>query len=97
MLVVLLGYMGSGKSTVGKLLGERLNLPFTDLDEYIESEVGTAIPEIFREKGELFFSKKGTRTAGRSFSLRTAPGAFPRWGNPRLCRKYGSRLKGNPE
>jgi shikimate kinase len=58
MLVVLLGYMGSGKSTVGRLLAERLNLPFTDLDEYIESEVGTEIPEIFREKGELFFRKK---------------------------------------
>lgn len=58
MLVVLLGYMGSGKSTVGKVLAERLNLPFTDLDEYIASEVGAAIPEIFREKGELFFRKK---------------------------------------
>lgn len=58
MLVVLLGYMGSGKSTVGNALAARLNLPFTDLDEYIVSAVGTAIPVIFREKGELFFRKK---------------------------------------
>ncbi|MGB5316151.1 MAG: shikimate kinase [Robiginitalea sp.] len=58
MLIVLLGYMGSGKSTVGRVLAERLNLPFTDLDEYIESAIGASIPEIFREKGELFFRKK---------------------------------------
>mgnify|MGYP001812792178 FL=1 len=58
MLVVLLGYMGSGKSTVGKVLAERLRLPFTDLDEYIGSEVGMTIPEIFQERGELFFRKK---------------------------------------
>ena len=58
MLVVLLGYMGSGKSTVGKVLAERLNIPFTDLDEYIASEVGTSIPDIFRDRGELFFRKK---------------------------------------
>ena len=58
MLIVLLGYMGSGKSMLGKALGARLELPFTDLDAHIESEVGMAIPEIFESRGELFFRKK---------------------------------------
>ncbi|MDM9632658.1 shikimate kinase [Robiginitalea aurantiaca] len=57
MLIVLLGYMGSGKSTVGKALAERLNLPFTDLDTAIEEESGTTIPELFQNKGELYFRK----------------------------------------
>jgi shikimate kinase len=58
MLIVLLGYMGSGKSMLGKVLAERLELPFTDLDAHIESEVGMSIPEIFESRGELFFRKK---------------------------------------
>ncbi len=58
MLIVLLGYMGSGKSLLGKELAARLNLPFTDLDAHIESEVGMSIPEIFSTRGELFFRKK---------------------------------------
>jgi shikimate kinase len=57
MLVVLLGYMGSGKSVLGKGLAGRVGLPFEDLDSLIESEVGMAIPEIFDRKGELFFRK----------------------------------------
>lgn len=57
MLIVLLGYMGSGKSTVGKALAGRLGLPFIDLDAHIEAEVGLSIPEIFKSKGELFFRK----------------------------------------
>ncbi len=56
--IVLLGYMGSGKSTVGRLLSDRLNIPFIDLDDYIESELGMSIPEIFSKKGEVFFRKK---------------------------------------
>lgn len=57
MLIVLLGYMGSGKSTVGKALAEQMRIPFTDLDVYIEQEVGLRIPDIFERKGELFFRK----------------------------------------
>ena len=54
MLIVLLGYMGSGKSLLGKELATRLELPFTDLDAHIESEVGMSVPEIFEKRGELF-------------------------------------------
>ncbi len=57
MRIVLLGYMGSGKSTVGKALAERLNLPFTDLDASIEAETGATIPELFQDRGELYFRK----------------------------------------
>ncbi len=58
MQIVLVGYMGSGKSVVGQALANRLQLPFLDLDDYIEQEVGKDIPEIFRQKGEIFFRKK---------------------------------------
>ena len=58
MLIVLLGYMGSGKSLLGKELAARLQLPFTDMDAHIESEVGMPIREIFEKRGELFFRKK---------------------------------------
>ena len=56
--IVLLGYMGSGKSLLGRQLAARLGLPFTDLDAHIESEAGMPIPEIFEKRGELFFRKK---------------------------------------
>lgn len=58
--VVLLGYMASGKSSIGKLLAEQLKLPFKDLDLEIEKSVGIDIPTIFNKKGELFFRKKET-------------------------------------
>lgn len=57
MLIVLLGYMGSGKSLLGRELSGRLELPFTDLDELIEKEAGMPIPEIFDRKGEVYFRK----------------------------------------
>lgn len=47
MKVYLIGYMGSGKSTVGQLLAKRLKLDFIDFDRYIEKEEGKAIAEIF--------------------------------------------------
>ncbi len=58
MLVVLLGYMGSGKSMLGKQLAARMELPFTDLDAEIEAAVGMPIQEIFPERGEVFFRRK---------------------------------------
>lgn len=55
MKIFLTGYMGSGKSTAGKKLANKLNFAFVDLDEFIESECGQSIPEIFAEKGENEF------------------------------------------
>jgi len=55
MIVVLLGYMGSGKSTVGQILAEKLNTNFVDLDEFIEQKQQATISEIFNSKGEIFF------------------------------------------
>lgn len=57
MKIVLIGYMGSGKSTIGKLLSKNLNINFIDLDEYIASRLGCSISTLFKEKGELFFRK----------------------------------------
>ncbi len=58
MKIVLLGYMGSGKTSIGKRLARDLKLEFIDLDQAIEEAVGTSVPEIFSGKGELFFRKK---------------------------------------
>ena len=56
--IVLLGYMGSGKSTIGQLLADDLNMPFIDLDHHIESQLAMTISEIFEEKGEIYFRKQ---------------------------------------
>ena len=57
MIIVLLGYMGSGKSTVGQVLAEKVDFKFLDLDHYIEQNHKTTISEIFNSKGEIFFRK----------------------------------------
>lgn len=58
MKIVLLGYMASGKSAVGKILAERLNILFIDLDSFIEEREQLSISEIFSKKGEIYFRKK---------------------------------------
>ncbi|RUM45397.1 MAG: shikimate kinase [Desulfurobacterium sp.] len=55
MKVVLVGFMGSGKSTVGKLLSERLGVQLVDTDVEVEKRTGMSIPEIFVKKGEEYF------------------------------------------
>ena len=57
MKVFLIGYMASGKSTLGKALAQSLALPFIDLDVEIERTTGTTISEIITAKGELHFRK----------------------------------------
>jgi len=54
-LIYLLGFMGSGKSTVGKLLATKLGWPFIDLDTVIEAGQGLSIRAIFENSGEVFF------------------------------------------
>jgi shikimate kinase len=56
--VVLVGFMGSGKSTVGRILARRLGWAFVDMDERIEERTGQRIAEIFREQGEAAFRRE---------------------------------------
>ena len=55
MIVSLCGFMGAGKSTIGKHLARITGYPFIDLDHYIEKRVGMSIPEFFKREGEEAF------------------------------------------
>jgi shikimate kinase len=54
-VIVLVGFMGAGKSTVGRLLAAKLGLPFTDSDQVIEERAGQPIRRIFADAGEPAF------------------------------------------
>jgi len=53
--IVLTGFMGAGKSTVGRMLAARLGWSFLDLDRHLESRAGLSVPEIFANHGEPHF------------------------------------------
>ena len=55
--IIIIGYMGSGKTTVGHALSQELGLPFYDLDWYIETRMHRTVKQIFDEKGEEGFRK----------------------------------------
>lgn len=55
--IILTGFMGTGKTTVGKLLAEQLQYDFVDTDALIESQAGRSIPEIFAGLGEAAFRR----------------------------------------
>ncbi len=57
MKIALFGFMGSGKSTLGKALAEKIGYDFIDLDEAIEKKTGLTITQIFEVKGEIAFRK----------------------------------------
>ncbi|TXE07022.1 AAA family ATPase [Seonamhaeicola algicola] len=58
MILVLIGYMGSGKSSIGKKLAKKLNYDLIDLDDFIEEKEKATVKEIFENKGEIYFRKK---------------------------------------
>jgi len=60
MKIILIGYMGSGKSIVGSSLAHKLKIPFTDLDNYISEKEQLSVNEIFKLRGEVYFRKKET-------------------------------------
>lgn len=60
--IILIGFMGSGKTTVGKRLSKLLGYSFADTDQLIEQKEGTTISNIFAEKGENYFRQLETDT-----------------------------------
>ena len=68
MKIILLGYMGSGKTGVGQLLSEKLKLPFLDLDSEISDSEKRSIPEIFGNSGEIYFRLKETEVLQQTLS-----------------------------
>jgi len=58
MIVVLIGYMASGKTSLGKKLAEKLNYNFIDLDDFIENKENLSVSEVFKTKGEIYFRKQ---------------------------------------
>jgi shikimate kinase len=63
--IVLTGFMGSGKTTVGPLVAARLGWSFIDVDDMIEAEAGITIAEIFARHGEAAFRERERETIAR--------------------------------
>lgn len=61
MLITLTGFMGSGKTTVGRILADALGCPFMDLDDLIVKKAGKSIPDIFAQDGEPAFRQLEAR------------------------------------
>ncbi len=80
-LIVLVGMMASGKTSVGRLLAQRLGLPFLDADHEIETAAHMTVPEIFARHGEPYFRSGEKRVIARLLAngpavLATGGGAF---------------------
>jgi shikimate kinase len=79
--IVLVGLMGAGKSTIGRRLAQKLNLPFVDADAEIERAAGKSVEDIFRDHGESSFREGERRVIARLLEsgpqvLATGGGAF---------------------
>ncbi len=79
--IVLVGLMGVGKSTIGRRLAQRLQIPFVDADHEIEDAAGLSIPEIFERFGEAHFRDGERRVIARLIDgtakvIATGGGAF---------------------
>ncbi|HAM46798.1 MAG TPA: shikimate kinase [Alphaproteobacteria bacterium] len=80
-VIVLVGLMGAGKTTVGRRLANRLDIPFVDADAEIEAAAGMTIPEIFAQHGEQHFREGERKVIARLLQqnggvLATGGGAF---------------------
>jgi len=91
--VVLVGFMGSGKSSVGRELARRFDAPFVDVDERIESAAGCRIRDLFAREGEPAFREWEKAALRDALSVKgcvvaTGGGAFADEGNRELLRSY---------
>lgn len=67
--IVLAGFMGCGKTTVGLLLAERLDRPFVDMDAELEARTGKTIEQLFAAEGEAAFRQREGRLSGQLASV----------------------------
>ena len=94
--IILMGFMGAGKTTVGKKLAKELSCEFIDTDELIEKEQGCKISEIFAKDGEAAFRDLETELLKRlqgtekEFVLSIGGGMPVREENRKLLRKIGT-------
>jgi shikimate kinase len=89
--VALVGLMGAGKSTVGRRLAARLNMPFVDADHEIEAAAGCTIPEFFERHGEAAFRDGESRVIARL--LRGEPKILATGGGAFMNEKTRERIK----
>ena len=67
--IVLVGFMGAGKTTVGALLARRLGWSFRDLDQWIAERTGLSVARLFEERGERVFREEERRAAAAASQL----------------------------
>ncbi len=92
MNIVLTGFMGTGKSGIGKRLAKRLGMSYLDTDELIEEREKDSVPAIFKKKGEEYFRRLETKVVKEvalldNFVISTGGGVVLREGNIRLLKK----------
>jgi shikimate kinase len=96
--VFLVGFMGAGKTSVGRALGRRLNWVFEDLDDHIQAREGRTVAEIFRDSGESEFRRAesaalqhliGELTGGSARIVALGGGAFVQKENAALLAASG--------
>ena len=95
--IVLVGIMGAGKSTVGKILADRLGMRFIDADQEIERAAGCTITDFFEKYGEVEFRKGEERVisrilAGEPCVLATGGGAFMSEATRLLIKKIATSV-----
>ena len=94
--IILIGYMGSGKSTVGRKAAKAVEYTFLDTDDLIEKEEGMTISKLFEEKGDPYFREKETETIRRLMGepngniIATGGGLPMKEGNAELLKELGT-------
>ena len=93
--IILIGYMGAGKTTIGKVLAREMGMEFYDLDNYIEDRFHQKIPDIFAEQGEAAFRDAETAACeelGKRLGavIATGGGAVVREQNRNALRQNGT-------